>query len=73
MMGLIHGARFGVASFGRVMGLVMLTVTLSSLGPLLAGWIFDRTGSYGAAFLLFLLLFLPGILLMKWLPAPGSR
>lgn len=73
MMGLIHGARFGVASFGRVMGLVMLTVTLSSLGPLLAGWIFDRTGSYDAAFLLFLLLFLPGILLMKWLPAPGSR
>jgi MFS family permease len=72
MVGLIHGARFGVASFGRVMGLVMLTVTLSSLGPFLAGWIFDRTGSYDQAFMLFMLLFLPGILLMRWLPAPGS-
>jgi len=72
MMGLIFGARFGVASFGRVMGLVMLTITFSALGPLLAGWIFDATGSYDYAFMLFLALFLPGVVLMKRLPAPGA-
>jgi MFS family permease len=72
MMGLIHGARFGLASFGRVMGLVMLTITFSAIGPLLAGWIFDVTGSYDTAFMLFLGLFAPGILLMKWLPAPAT-
>lgn len=70
MMGLIHGARFGLASFGRVMGLVMLTITLSATGPILAGWIFDLTGSYDTAFVLFLGLFLPGVVLMRWLPAP---
>ncbi|MBX3707789.1 MAG: MFS transporter [Pseudomonadales bacterium] len=70
MMGLIHGARFGLASFGRVMGLVMLTITLSATGPILAGWIFDLTGSYDTAFVLFLGLFAPGVVLMRWLPPP---
>jgi MFS family permease len=69
MMGIVFGARFGVASFGRVMGLVMLTITFSALGPLAAGWIFDATGSYDRAFQLFLLVFLPGVLLMRRLPA----
>ncbi len=71
LLGLIFGARFGVASFGRVMGLVMLSVTISSTGPLLAGSAYDLTGSYDAVFLLFLGLFVPAGVAMRWLPAPG--
>ncbi|MFM7121296.1 MAG: MFS transporter, partial [Gammaproteobacteria bacterium] len=63
MIGLIHGARFGLAAYGRVIGLVMLTLLLSALGPFLAGAIFDATGSYDRAFLLFVALLTPGLLL----------
>ncbi len=73
MMGLVFGARFGLASFGRVMGLVMLTITFGAAGPLAAGWIHDATGSYDLAFLLFMGLFVPGVVLMKGLPAPGAH
>ena len=72
LLALIFGARFGVASFGRVMGLVMLSLTLGATGPLLAGWLYDLTGSYDAVFMLFLILFVPSGIAMRWLQPPGS-
>ncbi len=72
LLGLIFGARFGVASFGRVMGLVMLSLTAASVGPLLAGWLYDLMGSYDPVFLLFLALFVPAGIAMRWLKAPGA-
>jgi MFS family permease len=72
MLGLMISARFGVESFGRVMGLLMLTITLGAVGPIIAGWVYDVRGSYDAAFLLFFGLFLPGALLMRLLPQPRS-
>ena len=72
LLGLIFGARFGVASFGRVMGLVMLSLTVGASGPLLAGWLYDLTGSYDAAFMFFLGLFVPTGIAMRWLQPPGS-
>ncbi len=72
LMAMIFGARFGIASFGRVMGLVMLSFTLTAVGPLLAGWAHDLTGSYDAAFTAFIVLLLPVVIAMRWLPAPGS-
>ncbi|MCZ6855418.1 MAG: MFS transporter [Gammaproteobacteria bacterium] len=68
LMGLIFGARFGVASFGRVMGLAMIGFTVGATGPLLAGWVYDLTGSYDSAFLLFLASILPAAIAMRWLP-----
>jgi MFS family permease len=43
---------FGLASMGAIMGVSMLITTLGpALGPVLGGAIFDRTGSYTAAFI----------------------
>lgn len=70
LMAVVYGSRFGAASFGRVMGLGMLFITLASLGPLFSGWIFDRTGSYDLAFGLFAALFLPAAVAVYRLPPP---
>lgn len=50
----------------------MLTLMLSALGPFLAGAIFDVTGRYDGAFLLFIVLLAPGLLLMRALPSPET-
>lgn len=42
---------FGSASIGRAMGIAYVVITTSSVGPLVAGVVFDRTGSYSSAFL----------------------
>lgn len=70
LMAVVYGSRFGAASFGRVMGLGMLFITMASLGPLFSGWIFDRTGSYDIAFGLFALLFIPASIAVYRLPPP---
>jgi len=70
--GVVFGSRFGSVSFGRVMGFAMLTMTFGSLGPLLAGWAYDLTGSYDVAFQSFALLLLPAAIAMVWLPSPET-
>ena len=72
MFALIFGSRFGVASFGRVMGLAMLGVTTGAVGPIIAGWMYDVTGSYDLAFLCSALLCVPGAALMAFLPKPDA-
>jgi len=62
LMGAIYSRRFGARSFGRVMGLVTMVITLGGIGPLIAGAVFDATGSYDAAFLLFLFVLVPAAL-----------
>jgi MFS family permease len=64
LSGIIVSSRFGVASFGRVMGLVSLFLMLGAFGPLLAGWIYDVVGSYDMAFSMLLLLLIPAALTM---------
>lgn len=71
LMGVIYGSRFGAVSFGRVMGLGMLFMTMASFGPLLTGWIHDVTGSYDIAFGLFAACFIPSMIAVSRLPAPA--
>ena len=56
LSGYIIASNFGAASFGKVMGMVTLFLTMATFGPLLAGWAFDTTGSYDLAFRVFLVL-----------------
>lgn len=54
---------FGVKFYGSIMGVMSITMGVSSfLGPLIAGWSFDWTGSYRFAFLLVAALFFTGAL-----------
>jgi MFS family permease len=56
---------FGTRSFGTIMGLLTLTSVVGSLvSPIVAGWIFDVTGSYRVAWELSVLVTLPAIPLM---------
>ena len=68
MMGLIFGALFGAASFGKVMGFVMLNVTLGALAPVLVGAVYDRYESYAPALWGLLALAVPAMLAMVRLP-----
>ena len=70
IMGVVFVARFGLASFGKVMGLVMLVMVAGSLGPVFAAWIYDLFGSYHYAFMAFIAMTVPTIIMLKWLPPP---
>jgi MFS family permease len=50
---LLVGECFGLASFGKILGALMVSATVgAATGPVLTGWIFDVTGSYRMAFAL---------------------
>lgn len=55
---------FGMAAHGTIFGLIVFFGTLGgALGPLLAGWTFDQSGSYNAAFVGLAALVFAGLLL----------
>ena len=70
MMGVIFAARFGAASFGRVMGVVMMNILFGAAAPVIAGWVYDVQGSYDAALWAFFALTVPAMIAMIWLPPP---
>ena len=45
-------------------------MVLGSLGSVYAAWIYDLAGSYHYAFISFILMTLPGLFLLRWLPPP---
>ena len=53
------------------MGFVMMAITAGAIGPVVAGAVYDATGSYAGAFNFFAALFIPAALIMIWLPRPG--
>lgn len=73
LSGIIISSRFGVASFGKVMGLISLFLMLGAFGPLLAGWIYDRAGSYDMAFSVLLLMLVPAALTMSQLKPAAQK
>jgi len=49
LRGAILQEYFGMAYFGRMVGIVMGSASIGGIiGPTLAGWAFDTTGSYAS-------------------------
>jgi MFS family permease len=77
-MSLLVSSLFGLVSYGTIFGAVTLINNIGgALGPLLAGCIYDATGSYQAAIVIFFLLFavsIPLILIVKKpIPSPDRQ
>jgi MFS family permease len=63
---------FGVKALGSIFGIIVFFGTLSgSIGPIVAGWIFDVTGSYFYAFALLGAGVAISLILLLALPKPG--
>jgi MFS family permease len=63
---------FGTDSHGLIFGMVLFCGTLGgSLGPLLAGYIFDLTGTYRAAFIMLTAMAAVGLFLVSFI-RPGG-
>jgi MFS family permease len=70
-MSILTGISFGLRSYGTIFGILSFFQCVGvSAGPLIAGHIFDITGSYHTAFVVFLLLYavsIPTVLLVRQL------
>ena len=64
---------FGMRAHGYIFGTILLCGTLGgSVGPILAGRVFDLTGSYQPSFISLGLLALIGLVLAFYLPYPKA-
>jgi sugar phosphate permease len=65
---------FGLSSHGVILGVVTLSATIGlGIGPLVAGRIFDTTGSYSIAFLVSAIVSVIGIILASLLRPTGRQ
>jgi OFA family oxalate/formate antiporter-like MFS transporter len=64
---------FGTRNFGTIMGLSgMVSMVGGLISPVLAGWVFDTTGSYQIAWTIFAFITLPAIPLMLLARPPAN-
>jgi len=65
---------FGRTKFGTILGFMMGMIALGGIaGPLFAGWVFDSSGSYHAAWLTFACLILGALIVMATTPPAGTN
>lgn len=71
---LFVGRRFGESHLARIYGLLMLTLVPGGiLGPLIAGWFFDATGSYQVVFTAFFACNVSAVAALAAVRAPEGR
>ena len=74
LMSLVPAELFGLRSLGTIVGTVMCSFTIGgAIGPVLAGSIFDMTGSYNSAFLTCAAVGVMGIILSALLRPASSQ
>jgi MFS family permease len=59
LLGAMVASRFGADAFGRAMGLIGPFTTVAAVGPLIAAYIRDSSGSYDVAWLLMMVILVP--------------
>ncbi len=65
---------FGLQAHGIIMGLILVLANLGTgVSPVLTGFIFDITGSYNLAFLIFAVLSVAGLVLVLLLKPTGGK
>jgi len=70
----IVGDYFGLGSMGKIFSILTITYCLGGIfGPIMAGWIFDRMGSYFWAFLIFSIVCYLATILSLFLKAPEKN
>jgi MFS family permease len=73
LMGAMVGARFGPASFGRVIGLLMPFLTLSATGAYISGWVRDTLHSYQPTFIAYASLAVGAAIAIYFLPTRAKK
>ena len=74
LVSLIVAEQFGLSSLGIILGAVTFSITIGEAsGPIVAGHIFDITGSYNLAFLACAAISIIGIILSASLRPPSSQ
>ena len=70
----IRGEYFGRKNFATISGLMQLFLMIPTMiGPILAGYTYDVTGSYYQAFILFVILYLFGIVILYFAKPPARK
>ncbi|MDD4877348.1 MAG: MFS transporter [Dehalococcoidales bacterium] len=70
----MRGEYFGRKAFATIAGIFQTFLVIPTVvGPIFAGYIYDVTGSYNQAFLLFMLLYLVGAGIIPFIKRPKPR
>ncbi|MFH0846822.1 MAG: MFS transporter [Chloroflexota bacterium] len=74
LMQSIRAEYFGRKAYGSIMGYMNLVSFLGTfVGPIFAGWVWERTGSYKTAFLIFAATTLVALLMMFFVRKPKPK
>lgn len=73
MLGVIVADNFGLASFGRMQGLLILVMLPASLGAVMAASVYDITESYRLAWIALLMLLAPAVIFIRSIGASSSK
>ncbi|MFC1932877.1 MFS transporter, partial [Chloroflexota bacterium] len=67
----MRGEYFGRKAFATIQGIMQMFLVLPTVvGPIFAGWVYDTTGSYYNAFVLFAILYLIGAGIIPFIKRP---
>ena len=73
-MSMLISTNFGISAYGAIFGMVSFAFFFGgAIGPLVAGYMYDATGTYRSAFIIFAALYvvaIPAILAIRRLRLP---